>query len=232
MRAVPMPTRRSRGCCSTSDARARRQLRAAARSSRPPRDGGSARRRPRGNRQRQTVTRRRRGRIRACEIEVERARFSAHARRGVDADGVEPERVGDGEHRAPAAERIDDGARRRVSCARSWHASRQALTPIASRPGVEAAVGQDVGGGRVASGARRAREAEQVRVAGAPRRRGAGRQAAHDLVEQQRHARVVGGAGDERALVDPHAAMADVALEEDGDAVVADAAHRRPRRVR
>ena len=111
MRAVPMPTRRSRACCSSSTRvrvgrtvmRAQKQTPGGRRqpgstgAGRPGSAGsaGGGRRGWRGRWQRSTV----------------RARARRHMRRReVDADGVEAERVGHREHGAPAAERIDHPA--------------------------------------------------------------------------------------------------------------------------
>ena len=69
-------------------------------------------------------------------------------------------------------------------------------------------------------GARLARYANEVRVRSAPVRVRPRRFAANDLVPHQRGARVLRRAQHQVSLVHPHAAVTDVALEEDRHAVV------------
>src|SRR5688500_14540733 len=76
---------------------------------------------------------------------------------------------------------------------------------------------------------RSARGADHVRVARAAERDRARRLAADDLVPEERGAFFVDRAHDEMSFVDPDAVVANVALVEDGNAVVRDPAEYAPR---
>ena len=66
-------------------------------------------------------------------------------------------------------------------------------------------------------------------IAGAAEGQRSGGQATNDAMKKQVHARSLGGARHEDALVDPKSRPANVALEEDGYAFIGNAVHRRQR---
>src|SRR5205085_1837996 len=98
-------------------------------------------------------------------------------------------------------------------------------------PRAQAGAREHVGAGPPRRRARRARQTEHVGVAGPAEGGSAGGHATDDLVPEQGGALLLGGAGDQVAFVDPEAVSANVALEEDGDALRRDPAEDAPRRA-
>ena len=87
-------------------------------------------------------------------------------------------------------------------------------------PEAPARVGDDIGDRQDVGALHRSRYRDQVGETGPALREHPRRTPAHNLVKQYACARILGGANDQSALVDPAAVPFDVRLEKQGGAVV------------